>query len=1101
VKGCVVPAEAPDPASDATFVADLHIHSRYSRACSRDLDLPSLAWWARRKGITLLGTGDFTHPAWLDHLRDSLEPAEPGLYRLAGPVKPLPPSVADREVRFMLSVEISTIYKRDDRTRKVHHLVYLPDLDAVARFNARLGRIGNLGADGRPILGLDSRDLLEITLEASPDGYLVPAHIWTPWFSALGSKSGFDAIADCYADLADHIFAVETGLSSDPEMNWRVSSLDRYRLVSNSDAHSAPALGREATALSTALDYFSVREALRTGDGLHGTIEFFPEEGKYHADGHRACGVNWEPARTRASQGACPECGKPLTVGVLSRVEDLADRATGGPPAGTAHRVTHLIQLAEILGEIHGVGARSKTVEGRLAPLVAALGPELSILREVPVDEITRAGGEPLGEAIARLRRGQVRRTPGFDGEYGVIRLFEPDELGGLTAGSADALFEVPAEARAPRRTARTARAATPPARPATTDRPATAGANTGPAGPAGGRAGKAAKAKKGAAARESTPPIAPEPSPHEPFEPMLAGMEEVGTGLLDRLDALQRVAASAPGGPMLIVAGPGTGKTRTLTHRIAYLCAEMDVYPEECLAITFTRRAAEELRQRLDGLLGDSAEDVTVATFHSLGLSILREHPGPAGLSPNFRIAEEFERIAALSAAGVADEAAARRMLRDGVDEELRERYVKALRAGDLVDLDDLVRLPVALLREDPELTDRYRARWPWVFVDEYQDVDAVQYELLRCLAPADGNLCAIGDPDQAIYSFRGADVAFFLRFGQDFTDARIVRLTRNYRSSAPIVAAAVQAIAPSSLVPGRRLDPARLDPEAPPIGLYPAASTADEADFVVRTVDELVGGLSHRSLDSGRIDVHAAPGSMSFADIAVLYRTDAQAAAIVDALSRAGVPVQKRSHDRLRDRPGVAAIARELRYATGLAGSLAARVRLTGQLLAERPTLDADGGLAPQDVHTAIELLTPLAARCGDDLETFLSEIGTGAEVDALDPRAQAVTLLTLHAAKGLEFPVVFLVGCEDGLLPLRFPGEFTVDASVDEERRLFFVGLTRAQDRLYISHARRRFRYGTEREATPSPFLAAIDPGLLERRGDDAPRRPRDRQLRLI
>jgi uncharacterized protein (TIGR00375 family) len=1043
-----------------TFVADLHIHSRYSRACSRDLDLPSLSWWARRKGITLLGTGDFTHPAWYEHLRESLEPAEPGLYRLTSGTRPLPPSVAAHEVRFMLSVEISTIYKRDDRTRKVHHLIYLPDLDAVQRFNTKLGKIGNLGADGRPILGLDSRDLLEITLESSEHGYLVPAHIWTPWFSALGSKSGFDAIADCYADLAEQIFAVETGLSSDPAMNWRVSSLDRYRLVSNSDAHSAPSLAREATLLTGELDYFAIREGLRTGDGLAGTIEFFPEEGKYHADGHRACGVNWEPDRTRANQGRCPECGKPLTVGVLSRVEDLADRPDGHRPAG-APTVTHLVPLTEILGEINRVGARSKTVEGQLAGLVAALGPELHILRSAPIEEVTRVGGELFGEAISRLRRGQVRRTPGFDGEYGVIRLFEPDEL---RRDDSDTLFDVPAT-------------------PAAAPKPA-----------------PARKAKK--ATRKPAPPpppIAPQPSPHEPFEPMLAGMEEVGTGLLDRLDAMQRVAAAAPGGPLLIVAGPGTGKTRTLTHRIAYLCAEMDVYPEDCLAITFTRRAAEELRQRLDGLLGPVAEDVTVATFHSLGLAILREQPDAAGLSPRFRIAEEADRLAALAEAGAADEAHARRMLRDGIDDELRDRYAKALRQRDLVDLDDLISLPVAILRGDPKLVEQYRARWQWIFVDEYQDVDALQYELLGLLCPPDGNLCAIGDPDQAIYSFRGADVAFFLRFAEDFTDARIVRLTRNYRSSAPIVAAAVQAIAPSSLVRGRRLDPARLDPEAPPIGLYPAASTADEADFVVRTIDELVGGLSHRSLDSGRIDAHAAPGSLSFGDIAVLYRTDAQAAAIVDALSRAGVPVQKRSHDRLRDRPGVTAIARELRYATGLAGSLAARVRLTGQLLTERPTLD--DAVTAEDIHAAIDLLTPLAMRCGDDLERFLAEIGTGAEVDALDPRAEAVALLTLHAAKGLEFPVVFLVGCEDGLLPLRFPGTQPDEAAVAEERRLFFVGLTRAQDRLYLSYARRRFRHGSERDAVPSAFLADIDPGLLERRGDDAPRKPRDRQLRLL
>jgi DNA helicase II / ATP-dependent DNA helicase PcrA len=1061
-------------------VADLHIHSKYSRACSRDLDLPNLAWWARRKGIALLGTGDFTHPGWYDHLRQTLRPAEPGLFRLDPQTerdiaRRLPPRLASAAqtdpVRFLLSVEISTIYKRDDRTRKVHHLIYLPDLDAVERFNIRLGRIGNLAADGRPILGLDSRDLLEITLEASPDGYLVPAHIWTPWFSALGSKSGFDAIADCYADLAEHIFAVETGLSSDPEMNWRVSSLDRYQLVSNSDAHSPPALAREATLLDvTTLDYYAVREALRTGDGLVGTVEFFPEEGKYHADGHRACGVNWQPRQTRDAGGRCPECGRPLTVGVLSRVEDLADRPEGGPPP-RAKTVTHLVQLPQVLGEIHRVGPRSKTVEGQVNALVAALGPELEILTRAPLEEVGKVGGELLAEALRRLRRGEVRRTPGYDGEYGVIRLFDDGELGTGGAPAEGALFDLPQPKR---------RAA----------------------------ASKPAPARRTAKRRAEapTPPIAAAASPHEPFEPMLAGMEEVGTGLLDRLDAMQRVAASAPGGPLLIVAGPGTGKTRTLTHRIAYLCAELGVQPEQCLAITFTRRAAEELRSRLRALLGPTAEGVTVATFHALGLTILRENAAAAGLPETFRIAEEAEREAARAEAG--DDVTA---------------YLKLLRAADLVDVDELVTLPLELLRDDPALVAEYRARWPWVFVDEYQDVDTAQYELLRTLCPAEGNICAIGDPDQAIYSFRGADVSFFLRFADDFTDARLVRLTRNYRSSAPILAAAVQAIAPSTLVRGRRLDPARVDPEAPLVGRYHAGSVADEADFVVRTVDELVGGVSHGSLDSGRVDGRAvAPAAVSFSDIAVLYRTDAQAGAIVDALSRGGIPVQKRSHDRLRDRPGVAAIARELRLAGGLGGSTAARVRLAGQVLAQRyvtpsllphlsppptpKTMDpAEAAVSADDVWAAVDLLTPLALRCGDDLERFLTELATGAEVDALDPRAEAVTLLTLHAAKGLEFPVVFLVGCEDGLLPLRLPGSSASAAEQDdevaEERRLFFVGLTRAQQRLYVSHASRRFRHGTEREMRPSRFLDAIDAGLFERLGDTGPRRPRDRQLRLL
>ena len=1117
------PVQTPAPTPD--WIADLHIHSKYSRACSRDLTVATLTAGAMRKGITLLGTGDFTHPAWFEHLRTDLVPAEPGLYRpgpeLAAHIRTtVPPSVASRDVRFMFSVEISTIYKRDDRTRKVHHLVYLPDVPAVERFNTRLGRIGNLGSDGRPILGLDSRDLLEIVLESSADGYLVPAHIWTPWFSALGSKSGFERIADCYADLADHIFAVETGLSSDPAMNWRVSSLDQYRLVSNSDAHSLPALGREATILATGLDYFAVREALRTGNGLTGTLEFFPEEGKYHADGHRTCRVSWTPAETAEKNGLCIKCGKPVTVGVLSRVEDLADEPDGRRPASaTDTTVEHLVQLAQILGEIHGVGARSRSVGGRLDALVTALGPELYVLRDAPLADVTRVGGELLGEAIRRLRAGDVRRTPGFDGEYGVIRLFDPGEIGSVTS---DALFDLPAASRPDPKSARhaTARHDASVGNPVPMqDQPRTP--------------------KQRAAQRPTEPPLAAPASPHEPFEPMLAGMEEVGTGLLDRLDAMQRVAASAPGGPMLIVAGPGTGKTRTLTHRIAYLCAEMGVRPDQCLAITFTRRAAEEVGDRLRSLLGRVASDVTVATFHALALAILREHAARAGLGDGFRVADDADRAAALEEAttrdGVATMSAAqaRRALAAAMDDGLRERYLAALRRNDLVDVDELVTLAVDLLRGAPDLVAAYRRRWSWTFIDEYQDVDPSQFDLLRLLCPADGNLCAIGDPDQAIYAFRGADVSHFQRFAADFVDARVVRLARNYRSSAPILATAVQAIAPTTLVPGRRIDPARSDPEAPQVGRYPAASAADEADFVVRTIDALVGGLSHRSLDSGRVDPRAAVADgLSFADIAVLYRTDAQAGPILEALSRAGIPVQKRSHDRLRDRPGVGAIARELRFTsqasqasqaldvsgapgTPVAGSVVARIRRAGGAVIDRlrtPTLDTDfdvsHALTEADVHLAVEVLTPLATRCADDLATFLTEIATDADVDALDPRAQAVTLLTLHAAKGLEFPVVFIVGCEDGLLPLRMPGrdggpadEAAEAAAIAEERRLFFVGLTRAQDRLYVSHVQRRFWRGAERQMAPSRFFDAIDPRLFDNRGDLTPRRPRDQQLRLL
>ena len=328
----------------------------------------------------------------------------------------------------MLSVEISTIYKRDDRTRKVHHLIYLPDLDAVDRFNARLGRIGNLGSDGRPILGLDSRDLLEIVLEASADGYLVPAHIWTPWFSALGSKSGFDRIADCYADLAEHIFAVETGLSSDPAMNWRVTQPRPLPPgVQLRRALAAGARPRGDDPDRPRLDYFAVRDALRTGDGLVGTLEFFPEEGKYHADGHRACGVSWTPGRDRASTAACASsCGKPVTVGVQSRVDELADRPDGRAAARGHRRASSTSSSwprSSARSTASGRGA-SRSVE-RSTSSSRRSARSCPFSASVPLDDVTRVGGELLGEAIRRLRAGDVRRTPGFDGEYGVIRLFD----------------------------------------------------------------------------------------------------------------------------------------------------------------------------------------------------------------------------------------------------------------------------------------------------------------------------------------------------------------------------------------------------------------------------------------------------------------------------------------------------------------------------------------------------------------------------------------------------------------------------------------------------------------------------------------------------
>ncbi|WP_017623144.1 UvrD-helicase domain-containing protein [Nocardiopsis chromatogenes] len=1082
------------------FHADLHIHSKYSRACSRDCDLEHLAWWAARKGVDVVGTGDFTHPAWREELRSGLVPAEPGLFRLAPEIerrvlRTLPPSCR-KAPRFMLSVEISTIYKRGERTRKVHHLLYAPSMAAAEAITADLARIGNLASDGRPILGLDSRDLLEITLSSDPGSYLVPAHVWTPWFAVLGSKSGFDRVEDCYADLADHVFAVETGLSSDPAMNWTVPSLDRYTLVSHSDAHSPPMLAREATRFDTDLDYYAVRRALETGEGYRGTVEFFPEHGKYHLDGHRKCGVRLDPRDTRGHGGRCPECGRPLTVGTAHRVGELAERPAGYRPEGAA-AFTNLVPLPEMVSEIVGVGPKSKRVRGEVDRLVAALGPELEILTRSPLDEVRRHGGELLAEAVDRLRRDEVIRDAGYDGEYGVIRMFRPEEL---AAPGEAALFDLPdtaAGAKGGGKGAQNKGAQRASAKPdARAERPPRLD------GPSREDAGAGAPAEEPAAPEGDggTPPGAPQAAAPALFPDGPAAEGPSSRGLLDGLDPEQRAAAEHPDGPLLIVAGPGTGKTRTLTRRIAHKVAERGLPPERCLAITFTRRAAAELRERLEELLGAHADPLTVTTFHGLGLTVLREQHARAGLTERFGVADA-ERALEVAAETAGSHRAGQELLArrdapaEGPDEEV-EAYRKRLREQDLVDFADLVALPVRLLSEDPALAEAYRRRWTSVSVDEYQDVDGTQYALLRLLSGPQGDITAIGDPDQAIYRFRGADVGYFLRFEQDHPGASAVRLSRNYRSNATIVDAAVAAIAPGSLVPGRELRAVGDFSDPPRIGVHAAADERAEASFVARAIDRLLGGTSLHSLDSGRADGEGE--ELSFADMCVLYRTSAQAEAVMSAFDAAGVPFQKRTHDRLSARPGVRALAAELPLTPG--DAVADRVGAAAGALAERLRADEEAATA---ARTAGELLLPLARRCGDDLDRFLAELALGAEVDALDPRADRVSLLTLHAAKGLEFPVVFLVGCEDGVLPFRLPGSGRDPEAEAEERRLFFVGLTRAQRRLYLSRTRRRTRRGSAADSAPSPFLASV-PGALTMPVDEesaARRRPKDRQLRLM
>jgi DNA helicase II / ATP-dependent DNA helicase PcrA len=961
----------------------------------------------------------------------------------------------------MLSAEISTIYRGGDRTRKVHHLIYAPTFEAAGRITEALAKTGNLASDGRPIIGLDSRNLLEITLAGGPGCYLVPAHVWTPWFAVLGSKSGFDLVADCYADLADEIFAIETGLSSDPPMNWRCSSLDRYRLVSNSDAHSPPMLGREATTLSCDLDYFAIAEAFRSGNGLAGTIEFFPEEGRYHLDGHRKCGVRSEPGLSDQQGGVCPACGKPLTIGVLHRVGELADRPAGYRPPG-APGFTNLVQLRQIVSEIVATGPASKKVATEVTRLVGALGPELGILCDVPLSDVGRVGGSQLGEALARLRRGAVATEAGYDGEYGTVRLFAPGEL-----SSGAVLFDLaapsPEPTVVPRPTAE-------PAAPAGPVLPGPRPLEPAPPGPA------------------FPGPALPGPAPRRP-----AAAELETDRLLKQLDPEQRAAATAAS-PLMIVAGPGTGKTRTLTHRIACQLAA-GVSPSHCLAVTFTRRAAREMRTRLTALGGPAdPAAVTVTTFHGLGASILRELHAQAGLPADFQVADETatqEIAAELAGSAQAGRALLSTASTDGA---ARETLVRGLTAHGLVDFDGLIELPAALLAAEPSLAAALRARWRLISVDEYQDIDATQYELLRLLAGDGTGLTAIGDPDQAIYGFRGADVGFFLRFAADYPQADTRQLSTNYRSSQQIVAAAAAAIAPASLVPGRIL---RALPAGVPVVSHPAADEYAEAAWIGRTIDQLLGGASFHSIDTGRADSDGQAG-LSLADIAVLYRTDAQSGVLGQALLRSGLPFRKASHDLLQRRTGVPEILGELRLAVA-PGPVTDRLRAAVTALASRRS-----GHQAIDILTAGELLAPLAQRCGEDLEQFVTEVSLGATVDALDPRADAITLLTMHAAKGLEFEVVFVAGCEQGLLPLRLAGpqgSWLPGVDPAEERRLLFVAMTRARSRLLISYASTRTWHGKAATAGPSPFLRYIGAAGADRTARIPPPRPAERQLRLL
>lgn len=412
------------------LIVDLHIHSHYSRATSRQMNCEDLYKWGKIKGINIIGTGDFTHPAYFAELREKLEPAEAGLFTLKTEYASkidvtLPESIKHNLIRFVLSVEISNIYSKRGKVRKVHNVIIVPDFETAAEINNQLSKIGNLKADGRPILGMDSMRLLEMTINSHPDSLFIPAHIWTPWFSMFGSKSGFDTIEEAFEELAEKIVAIETGLSSDPYMNWRIRELQERTIVSNSDAHSPQKLGREATVINSKLEYKDILGAIKTNDQrLVGTIEFYPEEGKYHNDGHRICNISFTPEESLQHAGICPVCKKPLVIGVQNRVNTISNFPVDYRYK-TSKKVEYIIPLCEMIAEIKKVkSSNTGGVVKEYERLYSKFGDEFSMLRKIDISEFKNSGFEIIGEGIHRMRKGEVSVKAGYDGVFGVIKVF-----------------------------------------------------------------------------------------------------------------------------------------------------------------------------------------------------------------------------------------------------------------------------------------------------------------------------------------------------------------------------------------------------------------------------------------------------------------------------------------------------------------------------------------------------------------------------------------------------------------------------------------------------------------------------------------------------
>lgn len=1027
------------------FIADLHIHSRFSRATSKALSPRLLAAWARIKGIDVIGTGDFTHPEWVAEIEEQLVDDGSGLFSLKEP------EGLENEVdwvdgpfagqtRFMLQAEISSIYKRLGKTRKVHNLIYMPDLESVKKFNAKLDAIGNLKSDGRPILGLDSRDLLEIVLETNDKAFLVPAHIWTPWFSLFGSKSGFDTVEECYGDLSSEIFAMETGLSSDPEMNWLISALDKYRMISNSDAHSGENLGREANIFSGDLSYEGIYRALR-GEGLGhkfmGTIEFFPEEGKYHMDGHRKCGVVLDPKEASMRGGICPACGKPLTRGVYSRVMELADRDDPVHPSGQPGFAS-LVPLKELISEVVGTGPKTKKVLGVYAPLIKEFGSEFSILQHVPVEDLKKHN-EHLAEGIRRMREGQVIRNSGFDGQYGTISVFSAQERDEIVNGVK--LVVVRKEK------------------------------------------GDLDRAKPGIEIRKES---------EEKEEPQVV-----------RFNKSQKSAIAAGPAPVLVIAGPGTGKTQTLMGRIKHLL-ERGTRARRILALTFTRKAAEEMNERMKSILGEDEVLPRADTLHALALEYWQSAFDDAPIILNEEGARKVFARANPQLTGTKLKNAwatinlSRETLErlEGEAADIYTAYASQKDQYNLVDYTDLLEFWFEELKSD-----HYVRTFTHVLVDEVQDLSPLQLAIVHRLGGDDGEgIFAIGDPDQSIYGFRGAagDVAGRLKsFWGNLIE---VTLEDNYRSAQDILDASASILENPAELKAQR------DYEAD-LHLFTAPDSSREASWISERIKQLIGSTSHSLGDS------FGHGSMSPGDIAVLVRFKALIGPIEGMLKRQGIPCSVPEVESFWHDSRVEALLAAARRMLGFAEEADDEVpEVPEKIVAQGPVgLSAYlNNMPPFDqLFWESKAFRDMSRgyREHGGWSGLLNWIHMQNDLDQVRRKAEKVRIMSMHAAKGLEFEAVFLAGLDDGIMP--FAGIDVLSGNVtgtsglideNEERRLLYVGMTRARKKLYLSHAAKRQLYGKTLRLPVSRFLKGL-PECVKRSAMVARKVQKEKKISLL